>query len=79
MIGHADVMTLDKIKRGENFLIRKIFDPQVKCLSTRFGVSEGQMLKCIYHTPGGPVILQKKFQEIALGQNLTKNIEVQLV
>jgi ferrous iron transport protein A len=79
MIGHDNVLTLDKIKKGENFLIRKIIDPQVKCMSTRFGMSEGQTLKCIYKTPGGPIVLQKKFQEIALGSNLTKSIEVQRV
>jgi Fe2+ transport system protein FeoA len=79
MIGQNKQTTLDKIKRGDSFFITKFIDPQLKCLSTRFGMSEGQALKCIYKTPGGPVILQKKFQEIALSQCFSKNIEVQLV
>ncbi|MEW5820245.1 MAG: ferrous iron transport protein A [Cyanobacteriota bacterium] len=79
MLRRNKVITLDKIKQGENFTINKFSDPNIKCLSTKFGVGEGQLLKCIYKSPGGPVILQRKFQEIAIGKSLTKNIEVQVV
>lgn len=73
------ILTLDKIKMGEHFLITEFFDPQVKCMSARLGVGEGQILKCIYHTTHGPIVLQKKSQEIALGNELTKDIAIQLV
>lgn len=79
MLERAKILTLDKIKTGENFLITRILDSNVKCLSSRFGIGEGQVLTCLHKTPGGPVILQKRSQEIAFGTPLTKNIQVQLV
>ena len=74
-----NTITLDKIKRGDSFFIKHFSDPHIKCMSTRFGVNEGQLMKCIHKTHGGPVILQRKFQEIALGRSLSKGIEVQVV
>lgn len=75
----APTITLDQVKTGQSIRINKILDSTVRCLSTRFGVGEGQVLKCIHKTNNGPVILQKRFQEIALGQSFTQKIEIQVV
>ncbi|MGD9581447.1 MAG: ferrous iron transport protein A [Vampirovibrionia bacterium] len=75
----SNIITLDKVKQGQNFNISKFSDSNVKCMSTKFGVGEGQVLKCVHKTSGGPLILQRKYQEIALGRALTQSIEVQIV
>lgn len=70
---------LSSVKKGERFVIKKILDPKIKCMSLRFGVSEGEEMLCLSRSNGGPVILQKKHQEIAIGHSLTGSIQVEKV
>lgn len=79
MFKNSNIITLDKVKQGQNFKISSFSDSNVKCMSTKFGIGVGQVLKCIHKTSGGPLILQRKYQEIAFGRSLTQNIEVQIV
>lgn len=75
----CNIHTLNQVEKGQNFIIKNIADPVVRCQSTRLGMCDGQVLKCIHCTHNGPMVLQKRYQEIALGNNLAKNIEIQLV
>ncbi len=72
-------MTLDKIKKGQQVVIRSIEDEQVRVQATRFGISEGAVVKCQEIVPAGPIIVSKAKQEIAIGRNLARNIEVDLL
>lgn len=71
-------MTLDMVKRGQTVRILDIMDAQVKAQAIRFGIFEGQTVKCTQVVPAGPVIIRKNTQEIALGRGLAQRIEVAL-
>lgn len=45
----------------------------------RLGLCEGDVVTCIAKIPSGPVVLEKGFQEIAIGRNFAKDINVDLV
>ncbi|MFP4016896.1 MAG: FeoA family protein [Halanaerobiaceae bacterium] len=71
-------MTLADIKKGENFNIKVINDDKVRAQALRFGISEGAKLSCGEKIPGGPVIVKRNLQEIAIGRNLAKNIKIEV-
>ncbi|GAB6100216.1 ferrous iron transport protein A [Halanaerocella petrolearia] len=69
-------MTLAEVKRGEQFQITSIPDRDVRAQTLRFGISEGAEVACAEKIPGGPVILKRNLQEIAIGRKLAEKIEV---
>lgn len=44
----------------------------------RFGIEVGNFIKVISKLPGGPVIIQKDEQQLAIGRELAKAIEVRI-
>ena len=42
----------------------------------RFGIECGECVQIINKLPGGPIIIQKNQQQIAIGRELAKTIEV---
>ncbi|MBM7855922.1 Fe2+ transport system protein FeoA [Desulfohalotomaculum tongense] len=72
-------MTLDKAKRGQQLIIRKIPDELVRAQAIRFGITEGSVITCEEIVPAGPVVVRRSKQEIAIGRNLAKNIDVDLI
>ncbi|KXS45980.1 MULTISPECIES: FeoA family protein [unclassified Candidatus Frackibacter] len=72
-------MTLDQAKKGQDIEIISIPDEIVRAQTLRFGISEGSKVECYTRVPRGPVILKKNLQEIAVGYDLAKRIEVKLV
>ncbi|MFO7274281.1 MAG: ferrous iron transport protein A [Symbiobacteriaceae bacterium] len=72
-------MTLDQAKPGQTFRIRSIDDPAARLAAIRFGIAEGSRASCEAVLPGGPVVLRKGKQEIALGRSLAHRIEVELL
>ena len=42
----------------------------------RFGLIEGDCVKCIERLPGGTIVLQKNRQQIAIGHSLARQIFV---
>ena len=42
----------------------------------RFGLIEGERVRCIERLPGGTIVLQKNRQQIAIGHSLAKQIFV---
>ena len=44
----------------------------------RFGIEPGENIKIINKLPGGPIIIQKNQQQIAIGRELASAIEVKL-
>lgn len=69
-------MTLADMKNGNKFIIDKIEDKNTRLQALRFGISEGSEIECAGVMPGGPVILKKNLQEIAIGRRTAEKINV---
>ena len=69
-------MTLAQVKRGNKVKVSNIPDDFIRAQAIRFGISEGAEVECIEKIPAGPVIIKKRFQEIAIGGRLAENIQV---
>lgn len=72
-------MTLDKVVRGQSIEILRIPDATIRTQAIRLGLCEGARLTCTEKLPLGPVVLQNKMQEIAIGRRLAETIEVRAV
>ncbi len=70
-------MTLDKVKRGNKIRIKKIDNKDLKTQAIRIGIYEGAIFLCSEKLPGGPIILQNRMQEVAIGRGLAEDIEVE--
>ena len=70
-------MTLDKAKKGSMVKITGINNKDIKSQAIRIGLYEGAVFMCSEKLPGGPVILQSKLQEIAIGRGLAANISIE--
>ncbi len=69
-------ITLDQARKGDRLLIQAIPDSTVRVQVVRFGLSIGSIVTCQSVMPGGPVILRRGFQEIAIGRDLARTIQV---
>ena len=45
----------------------------------RFGIESGETIQVINKLPGGPIVIQKNQQQIAIGRELARAIEVKLI
>ncbi len=70
------LFTLDKVKKGKTISIVNLPEGLLKIQLIRLGVTEGAEVNCLERLPGGTVVLQKNRQEIAIGYDLAKKIEV---
>lgn len=73
-----DVKTLDKLLKGDRFSIVDVLDDEVRCQLVRFGVEPGQPLYCDYVLPGGPIIVKRGRQQIAIGRSLAERVRVEV-
>ena len=71
--------TLDKVEKGQKFVIDKLPDDDYKLQLIRFGIAEGEKVSCLDKILGGTVILKKNRLEIALGSELAKKIKVTML
>ena len=67
--------TLNEAKAGSQIKLEKISD-SVRTNLIRLGLCVGDTVKCVAKVPGGPVVLEKGLQEIAIGQNFAKDIYI---
>ena len=65
-------MTLDKACSGQRFQVLSIDDRNISNQVIRLGICKGAELTCAGKLPGGPIIIQNKMQEIAIGRRLAK-------
>lgn len=72
-------MTLADVNRGEEFKIINIPNEIIRAQAIRFGISEGATVICSEKIPGGPVILKKNLQEIAIGRRLAQKISIEKI
>jgi ferrous iron transport protein A len=68
--------SLDKSRKGNLITVVKLPGGEIKAQLIRLGISEGDTLKCVERLPGGTVVVSKNRQEIALGYDLAKKIQV---
>ncbi|MCL4550939.1 MAG: ferrous iron transport protein A [Bacteroidetes bacterium] len=68
--------TLDKAKKGVPVTVVKLPAGDIKSQLIRLGISEGDTFKCLERLPGGTIVVQKNRQEIAVGFDLAKKIQV---
>lgn len=71
-------MTLDRIRRGQCFKISHIPNETVRSQAIRFGIAEGEWLTCEEVVPAGPIVIRKNRQQIAMGRQLAKEINISL-
>lgn len=71
-------MNLSEVRRGDTFEITSIPNERIRAQALRFGISEGARVSCAEKIPGGPVILKKNLQEIAIGRKLANKITVEI-
>lgn len=69
-------MTLDRVQKGQTFKICSIPDERIRSQAIRFGISAGEWLICEEVVPAGPIVVRKNRQQIALGRELAKQIDV---
>lgn len=69
-------MTLDQTVPGQSFVIMAIEDEFARLQAIRFGIAEGAQAICQAVLPGGPIVVRKGKQEMALGRNLAHRIRV---
>lgn len=69
-------MKLSEISKGMKVTVASIPDYDIRSQAYKFGISEGECIICIESIRRGPVILEKDFQEIALGRKIAEGITV---
>ena len=69
-------MTLAQVKTGDTVRIMQIPDPTIRAKIIRFGITEGDVVVAHEVIPGGPVVLRKNRQEIAVGRRLASTISI---
>jgi len=73
------IITLDKVRRGEQIKIISIGDSRTKEQALRMGIDAGTVLTCSEVIPAGPVVVSKNRQELAIGRALARHINVEVL
>lgn len=69
-------MILSEAKKGDTLVIDAVRGDDNYLLAFRFGLNPGAIIKVEQNIGGGPVIVSRHQLEIALGQDIAKNISV---
>lgn len=70
-------MTLAETKKGSKYTINSVPRGDVRSKGIRLGIGAGAEVECSQKIPGGPIIIKKNFQEIAISRNLAQKIKVE--
>lgn len=69
-------MVLTDCKRGDTVEIVEIKDDWAREQVIRFGLVKGVKIACQYKTNGGPVVIKRGNQNIAIGHQVASKISV---
>lgn len=69
-------MTLDQVRKGSVVQILSIPGAEERAQLIRLGLGEGCRVRCAERLPLGPLVLRCHRQEVTLGRNLARRIEV---
>lgn len=72
-------MNLSEVKPGDWIMVTALSDPETRAKAIRLGIYEGAKIYCTLSISKGPVVLQNRLQEIAVGHRLAKNIQVEVL
>ncbi len=78
-ISNPNVISLRAVKKGARFIVRQIEDKEMRTQLLRFGLAEGSEAVCFERLPLGPVVIKHRRQEVAIGEELTKKIWVEVI
>jgi Fe2+ transport system protein FeoA len=67
---------LDRLSSGQSVRIHYLPEGDFRARFIRFGIHEGESVRCLERLPGGTVVLQKNRQQIAIGHELAHRILV---
>jgi Fe2+ transport system protein FeoA len=69
-------MSLCEILNNHSYKVISIPSGDMRSQLLRFGLFEGQSVKCLSKLPGGTIVIELNRQEIAIGEGLAKKIFV---
>ncbi|MFQ3597866.1 MAG: ferrous iron transport protein A [Chloroherpetonaceae bacterium] len=75
----SNLVSLRAVKKGTRFIVKQIDDKEMRTQLLRFGLAEGSEAICFERLPLGPVVIKHRRQEVAIGEELTKKIWVEVV
>lgn len=70
------IVSLYAAKTGEWLKIHSLPHGLLRAQFIRFGINEGERVRCIERLPGGTIVLQKNRQQITIGHLMAKQIFV---
>jgi ferrous iron transport protein A len=71
--------TLASLRRGDTCIVLAVDDERARMHAIRFGIADGAEIACITRIPAGPIVVRSGRQEIAVGRELAKRIQVREV
>jgi len=69
-------MSISELRRGQIATVGHIPAEELRVQLLRFGITAGCQVSCHTNIPFGPVVLKYGGQEIALGRELARQIEI---
>ena len=69
-------MSLNDLRRGQSATVLAIPEENLRVQLMRFGITVGCKVNCHSKLPFGPVVLRYGGQEIALGRDIARQIEI---
>ena len=70
-------VALSKAPKGSRLVILDVPEGRARAQLLRFGVTKGELIRCLERLPGGTVVILKHRQEIAIGVGLAAHILVE--
>lgn len=77
--GGCEGCTLADARAGDRMIVTCVGDERARVTALRFGMAEGACVHCVQRIPAGPIVLRSGRQEIAVGRELAKRIDVRHV
>ena len=71
-------MDLETAPKKINLEIISIKETKLSEDALRFGIESGECVLIVNKLPGGPIVIQKNQQQIAIGRELARAIEVKI-
>lgn len=73
------IFSLGDVTKGSQITIHRLPSTDTfKVQLIRLGIMEGSTVDCIEKLPGGTIVIKKNRQEIAIGSDLARRIQVSL-
>jgi Fe2+ transport system protein FeoA len=71
------IQTLNEVPVGRAVVIQEIPNVEIATHAMRMGISAGETVTCIARIPAGPTVIQHGGMELAIGRELSQQIQVE--